>query len=315
MDQKDYKTVTVVGCGTMGPGITQTFARAGLKVFMVDLKQEILDQAMKKIREQLDLFIELEVIEKKDKDPILSRIHPTTDMEAGCRQADYFMEAVPEVLELKQKVHRQADPWCRPETIFASNASGISITAIAGATRRPGKVVGTHWVNPPHIMQLVEIVRGETTADETVASVRAFLTRIGKAPIVCKDTTSYLNNYMQGAIGRAAMELWQKGVATPEDIDRAVNTGFGFRLPIVGPLAFFDMAGLDNVRDSWEYTNTVDPGRLGPLPQDLLKLVEKGDWGIKAGKGIYDYSGKDGQELVKKREKLLIRQLKALGRI
>jgi 3-hydroxybutyryl-CoA dehydrogenase len=315
MDQKTFKTVTVVGCGTMGPGITQTFARAGLKVFMVDLRQEILDQAMKKIQDQLDLFIELDVIQKKDKAPILARIHPTADMEAACRQADYFMEAVPEVLEIKQKVHKQADQWCRPETIFVSNASGISITAIGGATRRPGKVVGTHWVNPPHIMQLVEIVKGDHSSDETVATVKAFLTRIGKAPIVCKDTTSYLNNYMQGAIGRAALELWQRGVATPEDIDRAVNTGFGFRLPIVGPLAFFDMAGLDNVRDSWEYTNKVDPGRLGPLSKDLLKLVEKGDWGIKTGKGIYDYSGKDGQELVKTREKMLILQLKALGRI
>jgi 3-hydroxybutyryl-CoA dehydrogenase len=315
MDQKDYQTVTVVGCGTMGPGITQTFARAGLKVFMVDLRQEIVDQAMKKIGEQLDLFLELGVIEKKDRNPILARIHPTTDLEAACRQADYFMEVVPEVLEIKQKVHKQADQWCRPETIFASNASGISISAIGSATRRPGKVVGTHWVNPPHIMQLVEIVQGDTTTNETVAAVRAFLTRIGKAPIVCKDTTSYLNNYMQGAIGRAAMELWQKGIATPEDIDRAVNTGFGFRLPVVGPLAFLDMAGLDNVRDSWEYTNQVDPGRLGPLPHSLLNLVEKGDWGIKSGKGIYDYSGKDGQEIVKTREKLLILQLKALGRI
>jgi 3-hydroxyacyl-CoA dehydrogenase len=114
---------------------------------MSDLRQEILDQAMKKIREQLDLFIELEVIQKKDKDPILARIHPTTDMEAACRQADYFMEAVPEVLGLKQQVHKQADQWCRPNDL-RFNASGISITAIGGDPA--AGVVGTHWFNPPY---------------------------------------------------------------------------------------------------------------------------------------------------------------------
>ncbi|HSR10982.1 MAG TPA: 3-hydroxyacyl-CoA dehydrogenase family protein [Thermodesulfobacteriota bacterium] len=315
MTQENFKTVTLVGCGTMGPGIAQTFSRAGLNVYMVDLKQEVLDNAIAKIKDQLNLFVELNVMRESEKAPVLSRIHPTTDMEAACRKADYFMEAVQEVLELKQQVHKKADEWCPPDTIFASNASGIKIAAIASATRRPDRVVGTHWVNPPHIMQLVEIVKGETTSDATVATVKAFLTRVGKAPIVCKDTTSYVNNYMQGALGRAAMELWQNGIATPEDIDRAVNTGFGFRLPVVGPLAFFDMAGLDNVRDSWAYTNKVTGGRLGPLPEQLLKLVADGHWGVKTGKGLYDYSGKNGQELVKTRERQLILQLKALGRL
>lgn len=299
----------------MGPGIAQTFARAGLDVFLVDIRQDILESGLQRIKDNLDVFIELKIIDPHELEAILARIHTTTNMESACRQADYFMEVVPEVLEQKQRVHQQADKWCRPHVILSSNTSQMKISQIASATNRPELVVGTHWVNPPHIMQLVEIVKAEGTSDETVMTVRAFLKQIGKVPIVCKDTISFLNNAMQFGIYKIALELWQNGIATPEDIDRAVNTGFGFRLPLVGPFAFLDMAGLDNIRNNWEYVNSMTDGSRGPFPEALQKLIEEGHLGLKTGKGIYEYSEEDVTKLTKERERLLILQLKTLGRI
>ena len=315
MDYREIKKVAVIGSGTMGPGIAQTFARAGLDVFLVDVQPRFLDEGMQRIRDNLDVFIELEVVSAQEKNSILARIQPTPDMEKACRQADYFMEVVPEVLELKQKVFRQADAWCPPHTIFTTNSSNMKIDPIATVTKRPKQVVGTHWVNPPHIMPLVEIVRGEMAADETVEAVRHFLKSIGKAPIVCQDTISYLNNAMQGALLKSALQLLEKGVATVEDIDLAVNTGFGFRLPVVGPLAFLDMSGLDNVLHNWDYLNQVTQGGFGPSPKFIQELVAKGHLGIKTGKGIYDYGGKDASNIAKEKNRQLILMLKALGRI
>jgi len=314
MNPADIKKVAVIGSGTMGPGIAQTFARAGREVFLVDLNEDILQRGLKDISNNLDVFVNMDIIKEHEKETILSRIHPSTDMERACRQVDYFMEVVPEIQELKQKIHRQADEWCPPHTILTSNASNMKIEKLASATRRPDRVIGTHWVNPPHIMQLVEVVKAESTSPETVETVKRFLESIGKAPVVCKDTTSYLNNYMQSALGKAAQELLEKGVATPEDIDRAVNTGFGFRLPIVGPLAFLDMAGLDNVKHNWEYLNQVSGGARGPLPKFMQDLVDKGHLGIKSGRGVYEYT-RDVQTITEERNRQLILMLKALGRI
>lgn len=314
MDLKDINKITVIGCGTMGPGIAQTFARGGFDVFLVDLRKDILKSGLQHIRENLDVFIELNVIAPHEKEAILGRIYTTTDMESACRQTDYFMEVVPEILELKQKVHKLADEWCPAHVILASNASNMKIEQIASVTKRPDRMVGTHWVNPPHIIQLVEIVKAATTSQETVETVRKLLVGIGKEPIVCSDTISYLNNAMQTALANAALDLLDKGVATAADIDKAVNTGFGFRLPVVGPFAFLDMAGLDNVSDGWEYLNKVSGGAQGPLPQFIQKLVEKGHFGVKTGKGIYEYSGDTG-EVIKERNRQLILLLKALERI
>jgi len=315
MELDKIQKVVVVGSGTMGPGIAQTFARAGLDVFLVDLNNKILERGLQQIRENLSLFLEMGIILPSENESILKRVHITTDMESACREADYFMEAVPEVRELKQKVHSQADNWCRPEVILATNASNMKIDQLASATGRPDRVVGNHWVNPPHIMQLVEIVKGSETSDETIKTSRALLESIGKAPIVCKDTLSYLNNDMQFGLRQKALDLWQNGIATPEDIDQAVNCGFGFRLPLVGPLAFLDMAGLDNVKCNWEYMNSMTGGSWGPLPEAIQKCIDAGNLGLKTGKGIYDYSGMNVKELTKDRNRQLILMLKVLGRI
>jgi 3-hydroxybutyryl-CoA dehydrogenase len=314
MDLKKIKKIGVIGSGTMGPGIAQTFARAGYEVFLVDLKDEILQRGILRIQDSLDIFIETGVIEPEEKDVIISRIVTTTDIEDVCRRIDYYMEVLPEVLELKQNAHRDADKWCADHVILASNSSTMKIEQIASVTRRPDRVVGTHWVNPPHLMQLVEIVKGASTSQETVATVRNLLEGMGKAPIVCKSTLSFLNNAMQFAISRTAIDLLEKKIATAEDIDKAVNTGFGFRLPLVGPLAFLDMAGLDNVRDAWQYLDKASGGSRGAVPTFIDDLIAKGHLGVKTGKGIFEYS-KNIKEVVKDRDRKLIYQLKALGRI
>jgi 3-hydroxybutyryl-CoA dehydrogenase len=314
MDTKQIQKIGVIGSGTMGPGIAQTFARAGYEVFLVDLNDEILERGIQRIQDSLDIFIETEVIEPEEKDVIISRIVTTTDIKDVCRRIDYYMEVLPEVLELKQNAHRDADKWCADHVILASNASNMKIEEIASVTKRPDRVVGTHWVNPPHIMQLVEIVKGSSTSQDTVDTVKNLLEGIGKAPIVCKSTLSFLNNAMQSAITRTAIDLLEKKIATAEDIDKAVNTGFGFRLPMVGPLAFLDMAGLDNVRDGWKYLDKVSGGGRGPIPSFIQELIDKGHLGVKTGKGIFEYS-KNIKEVVKDRDRKLIYQLKALGRI
>jgi 3-hydroxybutyryl-CoA dehydrogenase len=314
MDLKKIKKIGVIGSGTMGPGIAQTFARAGYEVFLVDLKDEILQRGIQRIQDSLDIFIETGVIEPEEKDVIISRIVTTTDIEDVCRRIDYYMEVLPEVLELKQNAHRDADKWCADHVILASNSSTMKIEQIASVTKRPDRVIGTHWVNPPHLMQLVEIVKGASTSQETVATVRNLLEGMGKAPIVCKSTLSFLNNAMQFAISRTAIDLLEKKIATAEDIDKAVNTGFGFRLPLVGPLAFLDMAGLDNVRDAWQYLDKASGGGRGAVPTFIDDLIAKGHLGVKTGKGIFEY-GKNIKEVVKDRDRKLIFQLKALGRI
>jgi 3-hydroxybutyryl-CoA dehydrogenase len=314
MKASEIKNVAVVGYGVMGSGIAQVFAQEGLQVSLVYRNDRKLEKALQQIRDNLELFVEMGILKKDEPDKVLGFIHPTKDMEAACCQCNYMTEAVPEVMETKQEILHQAEKWCPENAILAANTSSLSIEQIASATKRPELVVGTHWVMPAHIMQLVEVVRGPKTSSETISITRDLMERIGKVPVVCKDSPGFLNNAMQFGLYKVAMDLHEKGIATAEDIDRAVNHGFGFRLATLGPFRFLDFGGLDPFKAVWEYIESKTEN-LGPFPEFLRKLVEKGHLGFKTGKGIYEYSEDEIRNLTRERNQMLIQQLKTLGRI
>jgi 3-hydroxybutyryl-CoA dehydrogenase len=229
------------------------------------------------------------------------------------KDADLIIEATPEIVKLKKQVFRDLDKLCPKHTILASNTSSFSITEIGSATKRPEKVIGTHWFRPPHITPLVEIVTGEATADETLRVTRGLLEKLGKSPIVCKDSPGFVANRMQHVMTNEAIILLQEGIASAEDIDKAVKLGFGFRLSVVGPLEAQDFAGLDTSLHAREYEyKKLGYPRFQP-PQLMREKVKAGELGAKTGKGYYNYTRKDISSLIRKRNEQYLKLLIMLG--
>ncbi len=314
METAGIKNVVLLGNGIMSQGMAQVFAQAGMEVSLVGRRDDSLQTAMQKIADNLDLFVEMNILSKAESEKAIRRIHPTKDVESACRNAHYLTEALPEEMTLKQRFFRQADKWCPENVILSSCTSSLSIEQIASVTNRPEKVLGNHWVNPAQIMQLVEVVRGPQTSDETVNFSINLLKQIGKVPAICKDSPAFLNNAMQFAFWKVALELYEKGIATAEDIEKAVNYGFGFRLSTVGPFRMLDMGGLDPFKAIWEYIDSKT-GNLGPFPRFLQNLIDEGHLGFKTGKGFYEYSEDEIKNLTRSINRALIKQMKALERI
>lgn len=280
------KLMVVGGGGQMGNGIGQVAAVAGLDVTLVDLDQAALDRGLSRIDKSLERMVRKEELTDVEAKAARDRISTSTDLEATARETDHAVESVAEVLEVKQDVFRRLDDDARPEVVLASNTSQFAISAIASATGRPDRVIGTHWFNPPPVMRLIEVVRGVETSDETVDTVLALAERFGKETIVCqKDTQGFLTSRLIMILVVEAMRIVEEGIATPEDVNRACQLAFNHPM---GPLQTADMGGLDTFVKASEAMTQHFGERFLPT-QGLRALVNAGHYGYKTGRGFSEY--------------------------
>jgi 3-hydroxybutyryl-CoA dehydrogenase len=304
MDAGDVKRAAVIGAGIMGHSIAQVFARAGIETWLVDVDDRALRTAADRIAANLRVLVDNGLVKKGDIDTIIGRVSLSTDLKGSAAEADFVVEAVSEVPEIKHEVFAQLGMVCPAETVIASNTSGLDIFEFA-ELESPERLVIAHWFAPPHIIPLVEVAPGPETAPEVVDFTVSLMERLGKVPVKMKTfTRAFIVNKIQNMIALAVSDLLNSGVANAEDIDRAVKYSLGIRLPVVGVVQTMDFTGLDLVLDI-----AKSFGMGSPIVEEK---VEKGHLGAKTSRGFYDYGGRSEAEILAKRDGLFIELLARL---
>lgn len=281
------RQITVVGSGTMGRGIAYLSAVAGYDTVIHDVDHAALLAARASIESTLRKGVEKGKLSESAAAEALERVQLIPELEPAVSGADLLIEAVPEELELKIELFAQADLFCGPDTIIASNTSSIAITKLASNVERRDRFIGMHFFNPPHVMKLIEIVRGDRTSDATVEQAREVAEKMGKTPILVRDSPGFATSRLGVAIGLEAIRMLEEGVASAADIDRAMELGYNHPM---GPLRLTDLVGLDVRLAIAEYLASTLGPRFEP-PQLLRDMVAEGKLGKKSGRGFYEWEG------------------------
>ena len=314
MNAGNIKKMAVIGTGTMGPGMGFCFAGAGIETVLYDISPDQVGRAERRIKDIGRLYSEEGLLPADRVEAALDRIKLTTDLAEAVGGAQFVLEAAPEKMEVKHQVFPELEKLAPAEAVLATNTSGLSVTEIGSSLKNPARIVGMHWVNPPELVPLVEVIKAEQTPDELMNLTYDLAVRIGKKPIrVGRDLPGFAMNRLQFALLREALDLVESGVLSPEDVDRAFKYGHGFRTSWQGPLQTADLGGLDIFHAVAAYLFT-DLAATKEPPRVLADRVAAGDLGLKTGRGFYEWTDQ-AKEMVRKRDIYFARQWKLINQV
>ena len=284
-NKKDVRTIAVIGAGIMGRGIAHVTAMTGFTTVLNDVSDTLLEKARGQVRQDLEKSAEIGKIQSSAIEETLSRLNVQSNLERAVNNADLIIEAVPEQIELKLELFGRLDRICPSDVIFASNTSALSITEMAGATKRPQQFIGMHFFNPVHRMKLVEVIRGLETNDDTFHAAESVSKQMGKETVEVKESPGFVTSRINALIGNEAFFMLQEGVASARDIDKALKLGLNHPM---GPFEMVDLVGLDTRLSILNFLHKTLGEKYRPSPL-LVKYVKSGRLGKKVGRGVYEY--------------------------
>jgi 3-hydroxybutyryl-CoA dehydrogenase len=304
------KKIGVVGAGLMGHAIAQLLAQGGCLVNIFDNDAGMLDSVPERIKKNYQVFAKLGMITPEQVEATLANITLCRDMAGLCQDRDFIIEAVKENLDVKQEIFAALEDLVPDHCILASNTSSISIQKISANLKRPDRVLGTHFWNPPHVVPGVEVIKSPATSEEAFEAVCVLLERVGKTPVkVLKDVPGFVGNRMQHALWREAIQLVERGIASAEDVDKVVRCSFGLRMAFLGPLATADLAGLDLTYEI--HQDLLPELDCSPEPSPLLaRKNREGQVGAKSGAGFFEWSPEQLSNLLAQRDEVLLKILR-----